>query len=114
MRPIDADALKELVIETLERIAKMPAMNHEEMHVIAACRMLCEMIDDAPAIDYAPVKHGEFEFQEFEYIPGLCVVPVHCKTCDTTYFTINKDGKRTVCCPYCGARMDGKEDGKDA
>lgn len=106
MRPIDADALKELVIETLERIAKMPAMNHEEMHVIAACRMLCEMIDDAPAIDYAPVMHGEWN--EVEGYDGDC--HYQCSLCGEEW-TLN-DGtpveNNMNYCPRCGARMDGK------
>lgn len=101
MRPIDADALN----AKFEEIKNHPQSTFQDMLFLDGAM---SMVDGVPTLDYAPVVHGEFEFQEFEYIPGLCVAPVHCKTCDTTYFTINKDGKRTACCPYCGARMDGK------
>ncbi len=50
MRPIDADALKKLLIDTLESIKKNPKMDGQEMNIIAACSMLGEMIDDAPTV----------------------------------------------------------------
>lgn len=49
-RLIDADALKKLLIDTLESIKKNPKMDGQEMHIIAACGMLGEMIDDAPTV----------------------------------------------------------------
>lgn len=97
VRPIDANALYD-------------ALRDNEFQTFCPLDEVDDVIAAAPTLDYAPVKHGEFEFQEFEYIPGLCVAPVHCKTCDTTYFTINKDGKRTACCPYCGALMGEKNE----
>ena len=53
MRLIDADALKELLIDTLESIKKNPKMDGQEAHIIAACHMLGEMIDDAPTVSTA-------------------------------------------------------------
>lgn len=85
IRPIDANTL-------LERYGE-------------PCHSFAEVIEDMPTLDYAPVRHGEFERQEEEYIVGLHVTPVLCKTCNTTYFTMNKEGKRAICCPYCGAMM---------
>lgn len=75
---------------------------------IDACRkaLKCDF-DKVEVVEYAPVKHGEFERQPEECIVGLHVTPIYCKTCDTTYFTMNKDGRRTICCPYCGVKMDG-------
>ena len=55
MRLIDADALKELLIDTLESIKKNPKMDGQETHIIAACHMLGEMIDDAPTVSTAQV-----------------------------------------------------------
>lgn len=55
MRPIDADALKAAMIETLEQIKANPKMNGQEMHIIAGIAMLGEMIDDSPTIDAVPV-----------------------------------------------------------
>ena len=37
MRLIDVDALKELLIDTLESIKKNPKMDGQEAHIIAAC-----------------------------------------------------------------------------
>ena len=53
MRLIDADALKELLIDTLESIKKNPKMDGQEAHIIAACPMLTEMIDDASTVSTA-------------------------------------------------------------
>lgn len=103
MRPIDADRLYNEIL-SMNIILGGKLIFHP-----AVRESVLDAIEMSETLDYAPVVHGEFEFEEFEYIPGLCVAPVHCKTCGTTYFTINKDGKRTVCCPYCGALMDGKE-----
>ena len=97
MRPIDADALKELLIETLERIAKMPAMTNEEMHVIAACRTLAEMIDDAPTLDRAQASHGEW-IHDINNLYG-------CSECLQRETMSHKAMKRF--CPNCGAKMDG-------
>ena len=55
MRLIDADALKELLIDTLESIKKNPKMDGQETHIIAACHMLGEMIDDAPTVSTAQI-----------------------------------------------------------
>ena len=55
MRPIDADALKATMIETLEQIKANPKMDGQEMHIIAGIAMLGEMVDDSPTIDAVPV-----------------------------------------------------------
>lgn len=55
VRLIDANALKSLLIEVLERIKESPKMTRDEMHIISGCHMLCEMIDDAHTIDAVPV-----------------------------------------------------------
>ena len=50
MRPIDADALKELFREVIGSIAKKPEMNGNLEHMIRASAMVIQMIDDAPSI----------------------------------------------------------------
>lgn len=67
-----------------------------------------DLVESAPALDVAPVVHGEFERQPEEVFPCIRANPVLCKTCNTTFITLNKEGKRHMCCPYCGARMDGE------
>ena len=49
-RLIDANALKEMLIELLEDIKRNPRMDGYEMCFIASCATLCQMIDDAPSI----------------------------------------------------------------
>lgn len=66
------------------------------------------VVRDASTLDAAPVAHGEFERQPEEVIPNIRATPLLCKTCGTTFITINKEGKRCMCCPYCGTRMDGE------
>lgn len=51
MRPIDADALKDLMVEVLTNIKNNPRMDGQEKHIIAAMSMLGEMIDDAPTVE---------------------------------------------------------------
>ena len=55
MRLIDADALKDMLIEVLESIRQNPKMTRDEIHIISGCHMLCEMIDDAPTADAVEV-----------------------------------------------------------
>ncbi len=50
MRTIDADKLKQTLIKTLEHIRENPKMSRDEMHIVAACDMMCQMIDDMPTI----------------------------------------------------------------
>lgn len=54
MRPIDADELKTIFIDTLKRIKKNPKMSKEEMHIIAACDTVCTIIDDMPTLVFVP------------------------------------------------------------
>lgn len=72
-----------------------------------------KLINELPALDVAPVVHGKFVRQTEEVIPNLRANPLLCKTCNTTFITVNKEGKRCICCSYCGARMDGEEDESD-
>lgn len=55
MRLIDADALKQLMIDTLLHINENPKMDGQEAHLIAGMHMLGEMIDDAPTIEAVPI-----------------------------------------------------------
>ena len=64
--------------------------------------------------DVAPVVHGDFEKHPEEVILNLRVTPFLCKTCRTTFITLNKEGKRFMFCSYCGAKMDGGKDDENA
>ena len=70
VRLIDANALKSLLIEVLERIKEIPKMTIDEMHIISGCHMLCEMIDDAHTIDAVEVVRCRECF--YKDIPKCC------------------------------------------
>lgn len=52
---ISREALKTVLITNLEEIKKHPKMDNQEIHIIAASHILCQMIDDAPAVDAVKV-----------------------------------------------------------
>lgn len=56
----------------------------------------CEAICDIPAVDAEPVRHGEWVYNESDYVPycDQCLMPQDA-TCNY--------------CPGCGAKMDLKE-----
>lgn len=59
---------------------------------------LMNIINNAPAVDAAPVVHGK-------WISNSSLNK--CSECRTLWDT------KTNFCPHCGAKMDGKEDGAD-
>lgn len=99
VRLIDANALKNMLSEVMERIKEHPTMKHDEMHIIAGCHMLCEMIDDAPTIADIPVVpdvHGQWERDN----TSACgMVAYHC--CENLDYNY---------CPKGGAKMEAKEE----
>lgn len=91
-RPIDADAL---VVEQCGKCEVACEMLYGEkcLDCKADCHCdLREAIDNAPTLDYAPVRHGE-------WIEGL-----KCSECG------NVDWTKPNYCSTCGAKMEGKED----
>lgn len=87
---ISRSALRSLFIEVMEHIKENPKMTRDEIHIISGCHMLCEMIDDAPAVDAVPVVRCR-ECKEWKH--GLCRL-----LCADT----PEDG---YC--FCGEKMDG-------
>lgn len=61
--------------------------------------VVLRMIDDAPAADVEPVRHGRWEAVEGREFLGVC-----CSICNHWV-----DSKSPYC-PNCGARMDGDAD----
>ena len=103
MRPIDADALKELFSEVIGRIAKKPEMNGNLEHMIRASAMIIQMIDDAPTVQperktghWVPVTNGRGGHQ--------------CDRCGC-YAPSYQSGTEWLSnfCPECNADMRGKQ-----
>ena len=68
------------------------------------------MIEDAPTIDVAPVRHGHWIFNQDE-------MSLHCSYCDEVFRF--EDAEKDECldfmeyakyCLACGTRMDGESD----
>ena len=105
---VKTDAIsRSAVLDELNKLADMEAYGNSVSDIGFGLTMAISRVRSAPALDVAPVVHGEFARLPEEVIPYLHVDPVLCKTCNTTFFTFNKEGKRLMLCPYCGARYSG-------
>lgn len=67
---------------------------------------IADLIDDAPAVDVAPVVHGRWEPKRKMY-----------RTPNAKNYTCSECGfeiaVRWHYCPYCGAQMDGQQNEKE-
>lgn len=95
MRLIDADALK-AVFDEKSSVAVCG---------VELCKAIISRIDEAPAIDAAPVKHGRW-LPKHHYIAGYEFVSGHiCSECGNDALNAEGDDFLTEFCPSCGARM---------
>lgn len=107
-RPIDADALYQEMVRTIVAMMRtkrwMRSDNDNEDEILL-------VIQNAPTLDYAPVRHGEW-VDEIEpnavTASGMEVHVFRCSACDFTW--ANNVLHYFKYCPNCGALMDGKED----
>lgn len=103
MRPIDADALKEQMVVTLEALKKHFPPTEYEVNVIAAFATVGDMVNDAPTIDAVPVKHGKWVDVTTE---EWCTFDeCKCSVCGVVEY-FNKGWKKFSYCPNCGAQME--------
>lgn len=86
MRPIDADAL-------------FDALYDNEFQTLCPLDEVSDVIDAAPTLDYAPVRHGEWEDDSYVW---------RCNLCKKWFMVEDCDGEMNFC-PNCGAKMDGGE-----
>ena len=114
MRPIDADALKVLILEERDKIplevverysfgVPFPYKHGQSMR--GGIRKALRCLEETPTLDYAPVKRGHYGFVggSIDWVRVTFGTCSECKTRVAWY-------KHNNYCPYCGARMDGKED----
>lgn len=96
MRPINADALKNWI--DCGHLRSPNEKCYSELDVI-------RMLDRQPTIDYAPVVHGEWEWDTLDVYA--------CSACGQKSHVKEVRGKPDWdFCPNCGALMDGgKKDG---
>ena len=90
--------------ETIKRIKEVYCVGCNSYHGVR-CRACgtgdaIDMIEDAPAADVAPVRHGRWV--EYQIPPIIC-----CSNCD---WATGIEEKNFQHCPNCGARMDGGAD----
>lgn len=83
MRPIDADALYDMI-------------HDNACHDVVGIADVLDFIEIAPSLDYAPVKRGWLEHIGF--------LTCRCSECKTTFHELPCENY----CPNCGALMDGK------
>lgn len=63
-------------------------------------------VEDAPAADAAPIKHGVWEKTDSAHL-------LRCSACHDCYIDDNwLDGKHWNFCPHCGADLRGEENGE--
>ncbi len=90
MRLIDADALKQTMIETMEALLKNPKMDNQEAHLLAAFHTVGKMINDAPTVSPDMAQVLEYECGKDS------VQAVRCKDCRHTNAR-SKDGENFHC-----------------
>lgn len=73
---------------------------HGNKHFILGIESVIEFVENLPAADVAPVRHGRWW--------DVGSLSCRCSECGC------KSGSETPYCPHCGARMDGEREGKDA
>lgn len=121
MRPIDADAL----VASLEKSYRDLRELYDQIKEDEGAKEVYqgELITfleailrakNAPTLDYAPVKRGEWEKDKDDLFWGNSFIHMRCSLCGSEAH-LNRFGMAYMLsqfCPNCGARMDGKEDGK--
>lgn len=93
-----------------QSLAKLTVEGGDKEYVEAIVKTLSEVVpyllDDSPAADVQPVKHGRW-IGIYEYCEALDLRPTGlgvyywCSECDKA------EKKTSDFCPNCGARMDG-------
>lgn len=67
---------------------------------------LREVLEDTPTADVEEVRHGKWKKEQF--LADVCG-EFRCSLCGFTYCEADPEYPPHKYCPYCGAKMDGKE-----
>lgn len=117
MRPIDATRLVKLVLEERDKIPLtvverysfgVPSPNKHGASMRGGIRKVLRLIEQAPTLDYAPVRHGEWIEEEGYNGDDF----YRCSACGEYWVTIDGTPAENNMhfCPHCGAKMDGNGD----
>lgn len=70
-----------------------------------------DLIDEAPAVDAEPVRHGQWGFLGMDMMAGSRAF--YFGTCSECRERINFEAAHKNYCPNCGAKMDGENECSD-
>lgn len=103
MRLIDADALiKYNGLESATKYGNRSAKQRTNSYSTMMLYEIADMIDEAPTIDAAPVKHGRWLKTNDDTMK-------RCSECDVIHLIAQYPHGNANYCPNCGAKMDGDE-----
>lgn len=120
MRAIDADFVQDALTKTITEILSK-SQNESTQYVAMGLASIKTIIDIAPTLDVAPVRHGRWE-QDYELVQGMednSEYPyVACNLCGHREYDVDLNDYTDYddlpkYCPNCGAKMDaGQEETK--
>jgi DNA-directed RNA polymerase subunit RPC12/RpoP len=101
VRPIDANELLGLYKNWLPQLTADEDAG--DRNGVETCIVVLE---DAPTLDYTPVRHGEWVQRSYF---DECENVYTCSACefDLTLIDGTPKDNRMIYCPSCGAKMDG-------
>ena len=73
---------------------------HANKHFILGIESVIEFVEDLPAADVAPVRHGRW----------ISTGAISCKCSECRHLELKTRTLEYAYCPACGTLMDGKED----
>ena len=97
VRPIDANALKKEILNLLNRFDT----SEYEFNNCYPYWIFSKALQDAPTLDYAPVRHGERVHEQHGFMYYLA----ECSSCGEILVSDNYNY-----CPYCGAKFGNIHD----
>lgn len=105
--------MREAVMEFPIRQTNYDMVNGNE-HFINGIESVLEYVENLPAADVVPVKHGRWECVYDDSTGETYITCSHCKNIRTVNGCfVSTDGKSCYFeddyCPNCGAQMDGEE-----